>query len=102
MPTILDQSGPGSDSNKVVLCIPQSYSITVDCLVSFLGQSFGEVLLLCKDAGQCILQPQLTGPCKMSEFKYNKKNIPAFQYLSKTQIILKTFIWHVSLRIGIY
>ena len=37
------QSGPGSDGNKGVLCIPQSSSITgtspLDCLVSYLGHS---------------------------------------------------------------
>ena len=38
-----DQSGPGSDSNKRVLSIPQSSSITEalpsDCLVSYPGHS---------------------------------------------------------------
>ena len=37
------QSGPGNDSNKGVLCTPQSSSITgtspSDCLVSYLGHS---------------------------------------------------------------
>ena len=40
------QSGPGSDSNEGVLCIPQSFCITgtspLDCLVSYLGHSLGE------------------------------------------------------------
>ena len=40
------QGGPGSNSNKGVLCIPQSSSITgtspSDCLVSYLGYSLGE------------------------------------------------------------
>ena len=39
------QSGPGSDSNKEVLHIPQNSSITgtspSDCLVSYLGHSLG-------------------------------------------------------------
>ena len=39
-------SGPGSDGNKIVLCIPQSSSITetspLDCLVSYAGHSMGE------------------------------------------------------------
>ena len=40
------QIGPGNDSNKEVLCIPKSYSITgtspSDCLVSYLGHSLEE------------------------------------------------------------
>ena len=39
------QSGPGSNSNEEVLCIPQSQSIIgisqSDCLVSYLGHSLG-------------------------------------------------------------
>ena len=39
------QSGPRSDGNKGVFCIPQSSSITAtlpsDCLVSYLGHSLG-------------------------------------------------------------
>ena len=39
------QSGPGSDDNEGVLCIPQSSSITgtspSDCLVSYQGHSLG-------------------------------------------------------------
>ena len=42
--TTLSQSGPGSDGNEGVLCIPQSSSITgasmSDCLVSYPGHSF--------------------------------------------------------------
>ena len=42
----LGQSGPGSDANEGVFCIPQSSSITEaslsDCLVSYLGHSLGE------------------------------------------------------------
>ena len=40
------QSGPGSDGNKGVLCIPQSSSITEAsssvCLVSYLGHLLGK------------------------------------------------------------
>ena len=40
------QSGPGSDSNEGVLCIPESSSITgtslSDCLVLYSGHSLGE------------------------------------------------------------
>ena len=44
--TTLGQSGPGSDGNEGVLCIPQSSSIIStspsDCLVSYPGHSMGE------------------------------------------------------------
>ena len=44
--TSLDQSGPGSDINKEVLCIPQSFgnigTSPSDCLVSYTGLSLGE------------------------------------------------------------
>ena len=40
------QSGPASDGNKEVFCVPQSFSITgaspSDCLVSYLGHSLEE------------------------------------------------------------
>ena len=40
-----DQSGPGSDGNESVLCIPKISSITEastsDCLVSYTGYSLG-------------------------------------------------------------
>ena len=43
--TILGQSGPGSNGNEGVLCIPQSPSVTgtspSDCLVSYPGHSLG-------------------------------------------------------------
>ena len=48
------QSGPGSDDNEGVLCIPQSPSITgtspSDCLVSYPGHLLVGVLLLCSGA----------------------------------------------------
>ena len=41
---MLGPSGPGSNGNDGVLCIPQSLSITgtspLDCLVSYTGHSF--------------------------------------------------------------
>ena len=51
--TIPGQSGPGSNGNEGVLCIPQSSSITgtspSNCLVSYLGHSFGRgVLPVCR------------------------------------------------------
>ena len=52
--TTPNHSGPGSDVNEGVLCIPQSSSITeaspLDCLMSYRGHSFGEVLPLCRDS----------------------------------------------------
>ena len=52
--TTLGQSGPGSDGNEGVLCIPQSSSITEaspsDCLASYTGFQLGVVLPLCRDA----------------------------------------------------
>ena len=63
------ESGPGSDCNEWVLCIPQSASITgilrSDCLVSYRGHSIevGGGLNLCRDAvGMfCSPLPQPTG-----------------------------------------
>ena len=47
--TTLGQSGPGSDSNEDILCIPQSSSITgaslSDCLVSYPEHSLGKSYL---------------------------------------------------------
>ena len=59
------QSGSGSNGNKVVLCVPQSSSITgasrSDCLVSYLGHSL-EGLILMQRSSRCILRPQPSGP----------------------------------------
>ena len=59
------QSGPGSDDNKGVLCIPQSSSITgtspSDYLVSYLGHLLEGYTSL-QRCIRCILQPQSTGP----------------------------------------
>ncbi len=58
------QSGPGSDGNERVPCIPQISSITgtsqSDFLVLYPGHSLSGVTPL-QRCSQCILQPQLTG-----------------------------------------
>ena len=53
--TIPGMTGPASNGNEGVLCIPQSSNITgtlpSDCLVSYQGLSLGvEVLFLCREA----------------------------------------------------
>ena len=52
--TILGQSELGNNGNQGVFCISQSSSITEasppNCLVSYPGHEFGEVLLLKRDA----------------------------------------------------
>ena len=62
--TTSGQSGPGSDDNEEVLCIPQSSSITAtsqsDCLVSYPGHSLDGLAPL-QRCNRCILQPQPTG-----------------------------------------
>ena len=63
------QSGPGSNGNEGVFCIPQSPSITrsspSDCLVSYPGHSWvgwGErVLPLCKGAVSVFYSPSWLG-----------------------------------------
>ena len=65
--TIPGQSGPGSDGNKGLLCIPLSSSITwtspSDCLVSYPGHSFlsGGGLNSLQRSCRCIPQPRPTG-----------------------------------------
>ena len=61
------QSGPGSDGNKGVLCIPQSSSITEaspsNCFVSYPGHLlWGGVLLLCRDAVSVFCSRSWLGP----------------------------------------
>ena len=62
--TTPDQSKPGSDGNKKVLCIPQSSSISgtspSDCLVSYPGHSLVEEGTPLQRCSQCILHPHLT------------------------------------------
>ena len=72
--TTPDQSGPGSDGNEGVLCIPQSFEIGVslsDCLVSYLGHSLGGVggLTPLQRFSRCILQPKPTGS---RDFEFHK------------------------------
>ena len=54
-------SGPGSDDNKWVLLIPQSSSITgtltSDRLVSYLGHTLLEGILLCRRAAGVYYNP---------------------------------------------
>ena len=63
--TIPGRIRPGSNYNEGVLHIPQSPSITgtssSDCLVSYLGHSFGGGLIPLQKCGLCILQPQPPG-----------------------------------------
>ena len=70
-----DQSGPGSDGNKQVLCIPQISSITrtspSDCLVSYPGHSLVGGLTPLHICSQCILQSQPTG--QKSLFKFSQR-----------------------------
>ena len=79
--TTLGQSGPGSDGNEEVLCIPQSFSITgassLDCLGLYPGHLFGEgvrhpPLHRCI---WCILQPQPTGLGKKKKKKQETKSL---------------------------
>ena len=62
--TTPDQSGPGNDGNKGVLCNPQNSSITgtspSDCLVSYPGRSLGWGLTPLQRYSRCVLQPQNT------------------------------------------
>ena len=64
--TIPDQSGPESNGNEGVLCIPHNPCITgtslSDCLVSYIQYTgCGERgFTLLQRCSQCILQPQLT------------------------------------------
>ena len=63
--TTLGQSGPGSNHNKGVLCIPQSSSITgtspSDCLVSYQDTHWEGVLPLCREAVGVFYNPSWLG-----------------------------------------
>ena len=70
----LDQSGPGSNGNEGLLCIPQSSSITgassSKCLMSYLRTLIGwGGLTLLHRCSWCILQLQLTG-LSVTEYCY--------------------------------
>ena len=58
-------SGPGSDGNEGVFCIPQSSSIIgtspSDCLVSYLGHSLRGVLPLRRGAVGVFYSPSRVG-----------------------------------------
>ena len=66
--TMLGQSGPKSNGNEGVLCIPQDPSITgtapSDCLVSYPRHSLGR--------GLCILQRQPTGQSIQNKLMANE------------------------------
>ena len=60
------QSGPGSNRNEGIFCIPRNTSITgtspLECLVSYPGHSFGgKGYISLQRHSQCILQLQPTG-----------------------------------------
>ena len=64
--TTLGQSGPGTDGNEEVLCIPQSSSITraspLHCLMSYPGTLVGGEWVFLPSpqrCSRCILEPQL-------------------------------------------
>ena len=60
--TTPERTGPGSNGNKGVLCIPQSSSIArASPSVSYTGQSLGESYRSAEKQS-CILQPQPTRP----------------------------------------
>ena len=67
--TTSGQSGPGSDGNERVLCIPQSSS-TAGTSPSACLVSYQDILLRCS---QCIFQPQLTG-------QYTELNVKQFYF----------------------
>ena len=73
--TTLDQSGPGSNGNEGVLCIPQSFSITgaspSDCFVSCTGTFMGGGLTPLQRCCWGILQPQPTGQTEKRFTNYN-------------------------------
>ena len=70
--TMLGQSGPGSNGNEGVLCIPQGPSITgtssSDCLMSYPGHSLVEgVLPLCRGAVSVFYSPSWMGNSHLTE-----------------------------------
>ena len=72
--TTPSQNGPGSDVNKVKLCIPQSSVITgasiSDCLVSNPGNSFEVVLPHWKDAVDVFYSPSWLGTLLSGNYSY--------------------------------
>ena len=68
------QSGPGSDGNKDVFCIPQSSSIAgtspSDCWVSYLGHSLVGVLPLYRETVGVFYSPSRLGKGCHAEWEY--------------------------------
>ena len=66
--TTSGQSGPGSNGNEEVLCIPQCSSVTdaspSDCLMSYQGHSLGGGLPLCKDTVGVFYSTHWLGCCR--------------------------------------
>ena len=85
------QSGPGSDGNEGVLCIPQSSSITgalpSDFFMSYPGHLLGEGVTSLQRCSWCILQPQPTG----LKMKREKKNY-IFSRIGQLQLFTTSFI----------
>ena len=69
------QSGPGSNGNEGVLCIPQTSSIAgtspSDCLVSYPGHSLEGVLPLCREAVSVFYSPSRLGNSLLSSIQIN-------------------------------
>ena len=95
--TTLGQSGPGSDGNEGVLCIPQSSSITgtspSDCLVSYPGHLLWGVLLICRGAVGVFYSPSQLGnwyPAETSLPKTTKPKVGFEGGLNSLVLISKT------------
>ena len=87
------QSGPGSDGNEQILCIPQHSIITgkspSNWLVSYPGLSFGEVWPLCKEAVYS------TAPANWATFMIRLVILPRNLYLTKVFLVflLHNEVW---------
>ena len=72
--TTLGQSGPGSNGNERVLCIPQNSSITgasqSDCLMSYQDIRWWVGLSPQQRCSRCILRPQLNGMSVICDWIY--------------------------------
>ena len=97
------QSGPGSDGNEGVLCIPQSSSIAgtspSDCLVSYQGHSLlvVGVLSLCREAVGVFYSPSWLGKVAISEANASMKfcDVSFFQFsYFPCQVVIRSFaLW---------
>ena len=108
---ILGRSGPGSNDIEGVLRIPQSSNITgispSDCLVSYLGHSWGRGLTSLQRCSQCIQQPQPTGQIYMCVLVYKYMYVCVYVYIYiyiyiHTQTHTHTYIYVCVLYIYIY